>query len=212
MEAAEERPVAAFHHVFIDRSQAENQVITFDVEKMQELGLSEEVTHAVHKHYIDSLQVIQRASGSEEKFDFQHYNWGFRLALDPNLPDIEKLPMLIAFYGQHTYDRLIFREFEIILKKHTSLRNLDTFHKRIKWDDLVASFHLHAKKKNHKVPSIGMKNMVIILESNKISIDVDTPKLMSFVRRQDKISRNLFSLLEEDPLLKGQTPSLSLFA
>ena len=212
MEAAGATTATAFRRVFIDRSQAENQVIPYDVEKMKELGLGEEVTHAVHRHFLDSLQVIQRASGSDEKFDFQHYNWGFRLALDPHLPDDEKLSTLFAFYCQHARDRLILQEFEQIVKKHSSFRHLDAFHKRIKWDDLVASFQLHATKKTHQVHTIGMKNMIIILESNKISIDIDIPRLMSFIRRLDKTSRNLFALLEEDPLLNGQSQSLSLYA
>ena len=213
MESASPLPSVAFHRVFIDRSLPEHKVIQFDVDKAQELGLasqSGELTHSLHRHFLDSLEAIQ-VSGSEDKFDFQHYHWGICLSLDPHLSEMDKVKTLFAFYSQHVFNRLVRKEFEQIIKKHSNFRYLDAFHRRIKWDDLIASFQLHVKKETHRLPTIGVKNMLIILESNRVQVDIDVPRLVSFIRRQDKTRRALLGLLKDDPLLQGQSESLSLY-
>lgn len=211
-QAKESQIKDAFHHVFVDKNIVENQLIEYDLEHFKELQTDKPnaLGHALHGHYMDSYKHIQLAYGKKESFDFQHYSWGFCLCLDDNAPLREKLTILFSYYPLHVSKRVALNEFEAIIKKHTSFRDLEPFQKKLKWDDLVASFKLHSRSKQLYPDTIGQRQMEIIMDANKLTLCVDIHRLMRYIKSQDKIGRRIFDLLEDDPLLNGQTKDITM--
>lgn len=203
----------AFHGVFVDKDAVENQLIEFDRRQLATLATERpnELGRSLHRHFVESYKQIQAAYGQDRSFDFQHYNWGFTLCVDSNATIEHKLTALVTLYGSHIQSRLSFKEFEHVMKRHTDLRLIDTSRmKRIKWDDLAASFRLHAKRKLHYPDTISQKQLESIVIANGMNVVVDVDILMRRIMKIDKVGKKVLADLHEDPLLNGQTQSINL--
>jgi hypothetical protein len=157
------------------------------------------------------MKIVQLGYGQKEySFDFQHYNWGLCLCSQETATERDKLSLLFSYYGKCVRNRLSLSEFEVVIKRHTDFNDLERHQKKIKWDDLLASFKLHAKPKDKHPDTVGLRHMEILLEVNKIAVRLDLTRIINNIKKQDRTGRSLLAMLDDDPVLKGQSKIIAL--
>ena len=172
-------PGETFYHPYLSLDKIENRVIEHDIEiveevirKKQSTSSADVVTERLKEHYLDSSRLIKRALGDKFDDNFQLFNWGLALTADMGLTT-DKLELLMAVYSKRMPKRATVLDFEEIVYKHTSFRDLVKKKKSNKWLELLSSFKMHSVIKPGYPNSIGKKQFELILHVNEVIVDID---------------------------------------
>ena len=210
---------SSFHSVFVDTSLAENQITPFDLSHIATMNIASPslitdgtAASILHSSYINGMKEIQAVYGSTStsSFDFQHYVWGMKLSMDENSSQQERLNLLLPFYGLLISNRLSLKEFLLLLKQQSNFYTHESHLKKIRIENIKASFSLHAVRRQGYPETVGKKAVEMILSSHQVELGIDFSKLSKRAKRQDKLAKDVFDLLTDDPLLRGQTKSIAV--
>jgi hypothetical protein len=203
-----------YYKPYVEVSKISNNVIDFDlqnIEKVLELdgkkkGVSADViVGKQNDHFLDASRLIKRSFGNKFDCDFQLYNWGVALIADLGF-ESDRVDLLLLTYGRTSPNRITLMEFELIIMKHSNLTTFEKKERRQKWIDLLASFKIQAgrPKGGINVLTIGKRQLQAILDVNEVLIVFDLTVYVADLRRNDKYSNKLHSVLIEDPLISGK--------
>jgi hypothetical protein len=203
-----------YYKPYVEVSKISNNVIDFDlqnIEKVLELegkkkGVSADViVGRQNDHFLDASRLIKRSFGNKFECDFQLYNWGVALIADLGF-ESDRVDLLLLAYGRTSPNRITLMEFELIIMKHSNLTTFEKKERRQKWIDLLASFKIQAGRRKGviNVLTIGKRQLQAILDVNEVLIVFDLTVYVADLRRNDKYSNRLHSVLIEDPLISGK--------
>jgi hypothetical protein len=202
-----------YYKPFVEISKISNNIIDFDlqnIEKVLELdgkkkGVSADViVGKQNDHFLDASRLIKRSFGNKFECDFQLYNWGVALIADLGL-ESDRVDLLLLTYGRTSPNRITLMEFELIIMKHSNLTTFEKKERRQKWIDLLASFKIQAgRPRGVTILTIGKRQLQAILDVNEVLIVFDLTVYVADLRRNDKYSNRLHSVLIEDPLISGK--------
>jgi hypothetical protein len=116
----------------------------------------------------------------------------------------DKLELLLLIYSRKMPRRCTFSDFEIIIRYHSNYRFLNSYQKKSKWLDLIASFKIHSVRKEGYPDSINKKAFLLIIDVNEIDLSIDMIKITKDMTRNDRYSNRLHMLLLDDPLINGK--------